>query len=91
MSNSIEIKFSLGSDIEVAMNQLYEMAKSTGKTYYGIFNEKEVNSDMTIDEAYKVVLGMDKTDFKKFEKEEAERMKMRKEEAVKTGKWLIPD
>ena len=43
---------------------------------------------MTIDDAYLLVTGMSYNQFKEYEKAEIERMKKRREERIKSGKYL---
>lgn len=57
-----EIQFSLASTIDKAMQQLYDASRD-GNIYYGIFNDKTINSNMSIDEAYIAIVGMNKSDY----------------------------
>ena len=61
-----EIQFSLASTIDKAMQQLYDASRD-GNIYYGIFNDKTINSNMSIDEAYIAIVGMNKSDYEKFQ------------------------
>ena len=82
-----ELNISLGIELDKAMQQLYEAAKD-GNAYYGIFNDKTINSNMSIDEAYIAIVGMNKSDYEKFQERELEKMEARKENRIKTGQWL---
>ena len=85
-----EIQFSLASTIDKAMQQLYDASRD-GNIYYGIFNDKTINSNMSIDEAYIAIVGMNKSDYEKFQEQEFEKMKVRMGNRKKADKWLMPD
>ncbi len=67
-----EIQFSLASTIDNAMQQLYDASRD-GNAYYGIFNDKTINSNMSIDEVYITIVGMNKSDYEKFQEQEFEK------------------
>lgn len=61
--NYREITFSLGSNIESAVNELLEF-KEQGKLVYGEFNGVNLYSDtVTVDSAYKSIIGKTKAEF----------------------------
>ena len=46
---------------------------------------------MSIDEAYIAIVGMNKSDYEKFQEQEFENMKARMKNREKADKWLMPD
>lgn len=82
-----ELEMPLGIQLDDAMQQLYETAKD-GNAYYAEFGDRRINSNMSIDEAYITVTGMNRVNFKDFQKRELEKMETRKENRIKMGQWL---
>ncbi len=83
-----ELNIPLGIQLDKAMQQLYEAAKD-GNAYYAEFGDRRINSNMSVDEAYITVTGMNRVSFKDFHKRELEKMEARKESRVKTGQWIL--
>lgn len=73
-----EIKFRWGWDIDDCYNLLKEYKeKDSSYIYFGDFNTREINSEMTLDEMYMLILGRTKEEH---DKRQAEFMKRIKEE-----------
>ena len=77
--NYREIKFSYGSNIESAVNKLLEY-KSKGELVCGVFNRVTLYSDtVTVDDAYKAIIGKTKAEFDKEQQERRERSERQKQ------------
>lgn len=75
----VEIELFCGDDVESAMERLASAAEN-GINAYGKFNEHILTSDMTIDEAYFLVVGKTKVEYDKDEQAWFERCKREEEE-----------
>ncbi len=82
-----ELDIALGIQLDDAMQQLYEASKD-GNAYYAEFGDRRINSNMSVDEAYITVTGMNRDNFRDFQKREIKKMEARKENRIKTGQWL---
>lgn len=58
-----KIEIEAGASIEIALNRLKEHAKLKGEPYCCDFNEHEITSKDTLDEAYLRIIGMTKTEY----------------------------
>ncbi|MED1863299.1 hypothetical protein P4V41_07505 [Fictibacillus nanhaiensis] len=67
MDNKYEyVEFLLGSNIEYVVNRLFDY-REKGKLVVTKFNGTRLYSDtVTMDEAYKAITGMTKTEFEKY-------------------------
>lgn len=81
----LEVYFTVGMSIEHAYNRMKEAeAHWNGKfEIFGNFNEKEINSNMTLDECYKTITGNTKKENEKQLQEYYEKYLKRKEEHTK--------
>lgn len=61
-NKSIEIEFIAGNNIEDAMHQLSEVSQKYNAKAFGEFNGKVISSDMSIDEAYKLITNETKSE-----------------------------
>lgn len=63
------IKIDYGISLEEAMSVLHEMSKRKNMNIFADFNGFEITSEMTLDEAYVMVHGMNREDFKNYSEE----------------------
>lgn len=77
---SMEIEFIAGNTIEAAISELKAAAKKYNTVVSGTFNNKLINSNMTIDEAYKLVTGKSKEELKEDFRKQQEELKRAEEE-----------
>ena len=80
-----EIEFYAGDTIDTAWKKLLRESADCGDTCFGMFNDKEIRSTDTLDEAYVKVLGKTKAEFDdavKKEREEYERKKKEYEDNI---------
>lgn len=76
-----KIEFSWGQTIKDCYNLLKEYKeKNNNYIYFGIFNTKEINSEMTLDEMYMLILGETKEEH---DKRQAEFIRRQEEEQKK--------
>ena len=86
-----EIEFYAGDTIDTAWKKLLRESADCGDTCFGMFNDKELRSTDTLDEAYVKVLGKTKAEFDdavKKEREEYEREKKEHEDNIPN---LVPE
>lgn len=76
----MEIEFMSGNTIEAAISELRAAAKKYNTVVSGSFNNKLINSDMTVDEAYKFVTGKSKGELEASLKKQQEEFKRAEEE-----------
>ena len=81
----LEVYFTAGMSIERAYDCMKEVeANWNGKfEIFGSFNEKEINSNMSLNECYKTITGITKTEFEKKMQEDHEKYLKHKEEHTK--------
>ena len=77
-----EIEFYAGETIENAWKTLLRESADCGETCFGMFNDKQILSTDTLDEAYKKVTGLTKSEFDDKRKRECEEYKRKKEEHI---------
>lgn len=80
-----EIEFYAGDTIDTAWKKLLRESADCGDTCFGMFNDKEIRSTDTLDEAYVKVLGKTKAEFDdavKKEQEEYERKRKEHEDNI---------
>ena len=75
-----EIEFYAGENIENTWKTLLRASAECGETCYAMFNDKQLLSTDTLDEAYKKVTGLTKSEFDDECKREREEYKRKKEE-----------
>jgi hypothetical protein len=75
-----EIEFYAGETIENAWKTLLKESADCGETCYGTFNDKQILSTDTLDEAYKKVTGLTKTECDERLRKEHEEYKRQEEE-----------
>lgn len=75
-----EIEFYAGETIENAWKTLLKESADCGETCYGVFNDKQLFSTDTLDEAYKKVTGLTKTECDERLRTEHEEYKRKEEE-----------
>lgn len=82
---NMEIEFLCGNTIERAVKELKEASRTYNCTVSGSFNGKMLNSDMSVDEAYLLIVGSNKKDFDdKIEKQREEYKRAEEEHKIKT-------
>lgn len=74
-----EVEFTCGMDIKGAMEYLYRLSAKGDSSYCGEFNSHILNSDMTLDEAYKECLGMSYKDWIKYKENEKIKLRIKEE------------
>ena len=77
-----EIDFYAGENIENAWKTLLRASAECGETCYGMFNDKQLLSTDTLDEVYKKVTGLTKSEFDDECKREREEYEREKEEHI---------
>lgn len=77
-----EIEFYAGENIENAWKTLLRASAECGDTCYGMFNDKQILSTDTLDEAYKKVTGLTKSELDEQERKEHEEYKRKEEEHI---------
>ena len=75
-----EIEFYAGETIENAWKALLRESADCGETCFGMFNGRQLLSTDTLDEAYKKVTGLTKSELDEQERKEREEYKRREEE-----------
>ncbi len=70
-----EIKFYGGDTIAEAWRELLRQSADCGETCFGMFNDKQLLSTDTLDEAYKKVTGLTKSEFDERDRKEREEYK----------------
>ena len=77
-----EIEFYAGETIENAWKTLLKESADCGETCFGTFNGQQLLSTDTMDEAYKKVTGLTKSEFDEQTRKEQEEYKSREEEFI---------
>ena len=77
-----EIEFYAGETIENAWKTLLKESADCGETCFGTFNGPQLLSTDTLDEAYKKVTGLTKSEFDERDRKEREEHKRREEEFI---------
>lgn len=77
-----EIEFYAGETIEKAWKTLLRESADCGETCFGTFNGQQLLSTDTLDEAYKKVTGLTKSEFDEQNRKEHEEYKRREEEFI---------
>ena len=77
-----EIEFYAGETIENAWKTLLRESADCGETCFGMFNDKQLLSTDTLDEAYKKVTGLTKSELDEQERKEYEEYKRKEEEHI---------
>ena len=77
-----EIEFYAGETIEKAWKTLLRESAECGETCFGTFNSQQLLSTDTLDEAYKKVTGLTKSEFDERDRKEREEYKRREEEFI---------
>lgn len=72
---SMEIEFMCGNTIDDSVEELKNIARIYNAVVSGSFNGKMINSDMTIDGAYKLITGNSKEEFEAGIKKQQEEFK----------------
>jgi hypothetical protein len=85
-----KIEFLAGDSIDRAWKMLLTASAECGETCFGEFNGNEILSTDTLDDAYKKVLGMTKTEYKKREREWEEEYEREEKEYKDKIPSLIP-
>lgn len=85
-----KIEFLPGDNIDRAWKMLLTASAECGETCFGEFNGNEILSTDTLDDAYKKVLGMTKTEFEKREQEWKEDYEREEKEHKDNIPNLIP-
>lgn len=75
-----KIEFYAGSTIDNAWKTLLKESADCGDTCFGMFNDKEIRSTDTLDEAYVKVLGQTKAEFDEEQEKEREEYRRKREE-----------
>lgn len=75
-----EIEFYAGETIQNAWKTLLKESAECGETCFGTFNGQQLLSTDTLDEAYKKVTGLTKSEFDEQDRKEREEYKRREEE-----------
>lgn len=86
-----EIEFLPGSNIDSAWKRLLMESADCGDTCFGMFNDKEIRSTDTLDEAYVKVLGKTKAEFDDAVKKEREEYERKKKEHEDNIPNLVPE
>lgn len=88
---SVDVEFGCGCDIK----ECYELLERTSKKHNviakGLFNGKEINSSMSLDECFEVILGMSEKEFEDRERKQLEEMKKHEEEFKSSIPSLIEE
>ena len=63
------IKIDYATSLEDAMSSLYEESKRKNRSLFADFNGFEISSEMTLDEAYVMVHGMNREEYKNYSEE----------------------
>lgn len=77
-----EIEFYTGETIQNAWKTLLKESAECGETCFGTFNGQQLLSTDTLDEAYKKVTGLTKSEFDEQDRKEREEYKRREEEFI---------
>lgn len=77
-----EIEFYAGITIEKAWKKLLKESDDCGETCFGMFNGKQLLSTDTLDEAYKKITGLTKTEFDEEDRKAREEYKRQEEEFI---------
>lgn len=77
-----EIEFYPGTTIDSAWKELLRESADCGETCFGMFNDKRILSTDTLDEAYKKVTGLTKSELDEQERKEYEEYKRKEEEHI---------
>lgn len=77
-----EIEFYAGETIQNAWKTLLKESAECGETCFGTFNGQQLLSTDTLDEAYKKVTGLTKSEFDEQNRKEYEEYKCREEEFI---------
>lgn len=77
-----EIEFYAGETIQNAWKTLLKESAECGETCFGTFNGQQLLSTDTLDEAYKKVTGLTKSEFDEQDRKEREEYKRREEEFI---------
>lgn len=77
-----QIEFYAGETIENAWKALLKESADCGETCFGTFNGQQLLSTDTLDEAYKKVTGLTKSEFDEQDRKEREEYKRREEEFI---------
>lgn len=86
-----EIEFLPGSNIDSAWKRLLMESADCGDTCFGMFNDKEIRSTDTLDEAYVKVLGKTKAEFDDAVRKEWEEYERKKKEHEDNIPNLVPE
>lgn len=86
-----EIEFYAGDTIDTAWKKLLRESADCGDTCFGMFNDKEIRSTDTLDEAYVKVLGKTKAEFDDAVKKEREEYERKKKEHEDNIPNLVPE
>lgn len=86
-----EIEFYAGDTIDTAWKKLLRESADCGDTCFGMFNDKEIRSTDTLDEAYVKVLGKTKAEFGDAVKKEREEYERKKKEHEDNIPNLVPE
>lgn len=86
-----EIEFLPGSNIDSAWKRLLMESADCGDTCFGMFNDKEIRSTDTLDEAYVKVSGKTKAEFDDAVKKEREEYERKKKEHEDNIPNLVPE
>lgn len=79
-----EIDFYAGCNIDDAYKQMKRCAITTGRDCFGVFNGKKLFSTYTLDECYKTLTGLTKSEFEEQRRKENEEY-LKKEAEFKTS------
>lgn len=77
-----EIEFYAGDTIDHAWRELLRQSADCGETCFGTFNGKQILSTDTLDEAYKKVTGLTKSECDERDRKEREEYKRKEEEHI---------
>lgn len=86
-----KIEFYAGDTIDTAWKKLLRESADCGDTCFGMFNDKEIRSTDTLDEAYVKVLGKTKAEFDDAVKKEREEYERKKKEHEDNIPNLVPE
>lgn len=86
-----EIEFYAGDTIDTAWKKLLRESADCCDTCFGMFNDKEIRSTDTLDEAYVKVLGKTKAEFDDAVRKEREEYERKKKEHEDNIPNLVPE
>ena len=85
-----EVEFYPGQDINDAWKSLLRESMNTGEVCYGKFNDKEIRSTDSLDDAYKKIMGKTKAEFDKEMQDWRDDYKRQEEEHKANIPGLVP-